>query len=120
MKYRIKDLIISIIPDRMKAAGCDANQSACTGKCSNADSDCPGGCSNGDTKFCGGASDKIVDPVEMIVDPAELIEMKEILQHVTATLDSAIHKSKQVKINAKEAEILEQKITAALTALKKG
>lgn len=104
---RIKDLIVTILPNDSNIAGCDAGVSAC-----------PGGCSNSASKFCEGGSKDIGDPADMIVDPAELLEMKELLQHVIHNIDNAINKTKQSQLSNTEAELLERKLNSALSSLK--
>lgn len=120
MNYRIKDLIITIVPEHMKISDCDGGSSGgCTGTCSNADSDCPGGCSNGDTKFCGSSTSKdMSDPWDKIIDPADLVEMKSMLEHAVARFDAMTNKEEPKKVSKEEAEVLEKKLLSALTAIK--
>lgn len=119
MNYRIKDLIISIVPDKSVLYGCDPSNSACTGKCSVDGTGCTMGCSNTDTKFCGTPTSKqLVKLEEMLMDPADVLEMKSMLEHVVTRLDPSSYKS-QDKMDSREVKLLEEKLNAVLTALKK-
>jgi len=108
MAFKVRDLMISVVPEGAGVADCGD----CTGACSNADTDCPGGCSNADSHFHTDGC------FQYLIDPGDLVELQSLLAAAVARVnligtEPAVRPRSLGEINE-----LEAKLTRALEDLR--
>jgi len=97
MAYKVRDLIVTVIPSdalrrigdcEQTSGGCDATSGGCGGgTCDGGSQSTVGSC----TSECGGRgfeacgfSDEVLDPLNRLIDPAYMIELRMLLRHAVA------------------------------------
>jgi hypothetical protein len=108
MAFKVRDLMISVIPSH--GLGGDCND--CTGACSNSDTDCPGGCSNADSKF------HTEGCPEWVIDPGDLVELQGLLKSALARIELVGSQPVLRPRTRREADELEAKLVGALETLR--
>ncbi len=99
MNFRIKDLLITVLPQN-RAMDCDPS------------------CDMGTHPECTMGTKKDYN-MDGAIDPAELLEMQIALRQVIARIDVALYNRQQFPETIKDRELLESKLNEAITELKR-
>jgi hypothetical protein len=122
MSYKFKDLIVTLVPRGRGVADCDSTSGGCGGTCDAGTGGTVGSC----TSECGGRgvicgqSDEVLNPLQGLIDPQYMVDLRLILR-------LAIAKSQGAKVatieahmrpnSLKEIDSLEKQLKEALTEL---
>ena len=104
MTFKVRDLLISIAPES-RADDC-TNDTRCNG-CTNQYSDCDGGCSNA-------RSDYSENCPKWRLDPADLVELNELLRYAMARTEVASLEAKMESQALEHLDEIESRIRQAL------
>ncbi|PEU18122.1 MULTISPECIES: hypothetical protein [unclassified Bacillus (in: firmicutes)] len=108
MPFRINDLMITVLPNIGKVMDCDGG---CSETCDGGVTQCPGGCS-GEATF---QSDHCPSNV---IDPGELVELRELLRHTLSRVEAPGVVRKILPHTNEEIDALEAKLQGALYELR--
>jgi len=136
MAYKVRDLIVTVIPSELMrrigdceqtSGGCDATSGGCdatSGGCGGGTCDAGTGTVGSCTSECGGRgyeacgySDEVLDPLNRLIDPAYMIELRMLLRHAVATSrsdDLTAIEAQLAPKNREDVELLEGQLTGAL------
>jgi hypothetical protein len=135
MAYKVRDLIVTVIPsDQLRrigdceqtSGGCDATSGGCGGTCdagsqsTTGSCSSEGGCGAGGFEACG-FSDEFLDPLDRLVDPGYMIELRMLVRHAVARSRSEDLTAIEAELAPKtrsDVELLERHLTSALDDLR--
>lgn len=105
--FKVRDLLITVDPKRLSDdCGSCTNDTRCNG-CTNQYSDCPGGCSNARSDFSENCP-------KWRFDPADLVELTDIMRYTLARSEVASLEAKMEANTAEHLDAIEARLREAL------
>jgi len=133
MAYKVRDLIVTVMPSKLAgrigdceqtSGGCDATSGGCdagtggtTGSCSSENECGAGGVIGEGCDF----SDELLDPLNRVIDPAYMGELRTLVRHAVAQARSADRQAVDAELAPKtqaDLELLEGHLSGALDELR--